>query len=100
MSERKKPRVELISLNPFTVRSMQMEADRLVQHENATHEANALQAVLRALHGVVADLPQTQTRAEVLKWIADTTAKWTKAADQSRKLADPIQSREIGRAHV
>lgn len=95
MSERKKPRVELISLNPFTVRSMQMEADRLVQHENATHEANALQAVLRALHGVVADLPQTQTRSEVLKWIADTTAKWTKAADQSRKLAEPVQAREV-----
>lgn len=98
MSERKKPRVELISLNPFTVRSMQMEADRLVQHENATHEANALQAVLRALHEVVADLPQTQTRAEVLKWIADTTAKWTKAADQSRKLAESIQSREVVQA--
>jgi hypothetical protein len=98
MSERKKPRVELISLNPFTVRSMQMEADRLVQHENATHEANALQTVLRALHGVVGDLPQTQTRTDVLKWIADTTAKWTKAADQSRKLADPVQSREVVQA--
>lgn len=95
MSERKKPRVQLISLNPFTVRSMQMEADRLVQHENATHEANALQAVLRALHGVVADLPQTQARTEVLRWIADTTGKWTKAADQSRKLAEPIKSKEV-----
>ncbi len=95
-SERKKPRVELIALNPFVVRSMQMEADRLVQHENATHEANALQAVLSALHGVVADLSQTQTRTEVLKWIADTTAKWTKTADQSRKLAEPMQSREVG----
>lgn len=94
-SERKKPRVELISLNPFTVRSMQMEADRLVQHENATHEANALQAVLRALHGVVADLPQTQARTEVLKWIGDTTAKWTKTADLSRKLAEPVQSKEV-----
>ncbi len=95
MSERKKPRVQLISLNPFTVRSMQMEADRLVQHENATHEANALQAVLRALHGVVADLPQTQARTEVLRWIADTTGKWTKAADQSRKLAESVKSREV-----
>ena len=90
-SERKKPRVELIALNPFVVRSMQMEADRLVQHENATHEANALQAVLSALHGVVADLSQTQTRTEVLKRIADTTAKWTKTAEQTRKLAEPVQ---------
>lgn len=97
-SERKKPRVELISLNPFTVRSMQIEADRLAQYETATHEANALQAVLRALHGVVADLPQTQARTEVLKWIGDTTTKWSKAADQSRKLAEPVQTREVVQA--
>lgn len=95
MSERKKPRVELVALNPFTIQSMQMETERSAQHELNTTEANALRAILTGLHAIVKDLPFTQARNEVFQWISATTAKWNIAADRSRHAAAPFTTRDV-----